>query len=263
MVRKGWLQATAIVLIASGALVACTKNPVTGRSQLMLVGEAQGVQMGTQAYQEIKGKEKTLSANDPFTKRVRAITERLIQANNLPNYDWEVNAFQNDEPNAFALPGGKVGVNTGMGKVAKNDAQLAAVIGHEIAHAISHHGEERISQQMAVSTGLQLGSAALGLSGMGNSEQMTELMGQAATLGIILPYSRTHESEADEIGLYYMARAGYDPREAVKLWENMSVMGGEKPPEFLSTHPADATRINDLNAEMPKALEYYRAAVGK
>jgi predicted Zn-dependent protease len=263
MLRKGWLRATAMVLITSGALVACAKNPVTGRSQLMLVGEAQGVEMGTQAYQEIKSKEKTLPASASFTKRVRAITERLIQANDLPNYDWEVNAFQNDEPNAFALPGGKVGVNTGMGKVAENDAQLAAVIGHEIAHAISHHGEERISQQMAVSTGLQLGSAALGLGGMSNSAQMTELMGQAATLGIILPFSRTHESEADEIGLYYMARAGYDPREAVKLWENMSAMGGDKPPEFMSTHPADATRINDLNAEMPRALEYYRAAVGQ
>ncbi|MBK1665079.1 peptidase M48 [Rhodospirillum rubrum] len=244
------------------ALCACAANPVTGRQQLILVSGAQGAEMGAQAYQDIKKEKPVLPAGNAYTQRIRAITERLIKANDLPAYDWEVNAFADDTANAFALPGGKVGVNTGLAKVARSDAQLAAVIGHEIAHAVSRHGEERVSQQMVIGTGLQLGSAALG-AGAGGNAQAVALMEQAATLGIVLPYSRTHESEADEIGLFYMARAGYDPREAITLWQSMAAQGGERPPEFLSTHPSEGSRIENLQRLMPRALDLYRKAGGE
>jgi predicted Zn-dependent protease len=263
MFKLGRFHGLAVALLGAGLLSACAQNSVTGRNQLILVSQAEGIEMGAQAYKEIKGEEKVLPSSNAFTKRIRAITNRLIKANDLPNYEWEVNAFQNDEPNAFALPGGKVGVNTGLATVAKSDAQIAAVVGHEIAHAVSRHGEERISQQMATNLGVQLGASILGAGGVADANTAASLLGQAATLGVILPYSRTHESEADEIGLYYMARAGYDPREAIKLWENMAAAGGGAPPEFLSTHPSNNTRIQDLNAAMPKAMALYKAAKGQ
>ncbi|WP_041795125.1 M48 family metallopeptidase [Pararhodospirillum photometricum] len=238
--------------LAALVLGACAQNPVTGRDQLILISPQQGVQMGAQAYQQAKQEKRVLPASDPYTQRVRAITERLIRANDLPKYQWEVNAFDDKTANAFALPGGKVGINTGLATVARTDAQIAAVVGHEIAHAVSRHGEERISQQLLVQTGVQLTGAALGV-----GQQGASLLEQAATLGVILPYSRTHESEADEMGLYYMARAGYDPREAVKLWENMAAQGSAGVPEFLSTHPSEGNRIQKLQSVMPKALDLY------
>jgi len=241
-------------LVAAGLLAACQSAPITGRHQLILLPESQDAEMGLQAYQQIKKEEKV--SNDPeLNRRVREVGQRIAAVSGEPDWDWQFTLFQNDEPNAFALPGGKVGVYSGLFKVAKNDAQLATVLGHEIGHAIARHGAERMSQGMLT----QLGAAAIGI-GTGNAAY-ANLAAQAATLGIVLPYSRTQESEADHIGLLLMAKAGYDPREAIKLWENFQKLGGDRPPEWLSTHPSEGTRIERLKELMPEALEAYRGAV--
>jgi predicted Zn-dependent protease len=233
------------------AVAACAQAPVTGRNQLILLPESEDADMGLQAYQQIKQEEKT--ARDPaLNERVQTVGRRIAAVSGHPEWDWQFTLFDNPEPNAFALPGGKVGVYTGLFKVAKNDAQLAAVLGHEVGHAIARHGAERMSQGILA----QLGGVAIGTA-TGN-QAYVDLYSQAATLGVILPYSRTQESEADEIGLILMAKAGYDPREAVKLWQNFEAIGGQRPPEFLSTHPSEGTRIERLQELMPKALEIYQ-----
>jgi len=255
--RTRWHRAAlalAGALLAAG-LGACETAPVTGRSQLILVPESQDPQMGLAAYQQIK-QEETISQDAELTRRVQEVGRRIAAVSPHPDWDWEFTLFANDQPNAFALPGGKVGVYTGLFKVAQTDAQLAAVLGHEVAHAIARHGAERMSQGILA----QLGVAAVGI-GTG-SQVYADLAAQAATLGVILPYSRTQESEADEIGLIYMARAGYDPRAAVQLWRNFEALPGDRPPAFLSTHPPEGRRIERLQALMPEALEVWRQSGG-
>jgi metalloendopeptidase OMA1, mitochondrial len=247
--------ARSLLLALCVALAACESAPVTGRNQLILLPESQDASMGLQAYQQIKQQER-VSRDPELNRRVQEIGRRIAAVSGQPDWDWQFTVFENDEPNAFALPGGKVGVYTGLFKVARNDDQLAAVLAHEIAHAIARHGAERMSQGLLT----QLGAAALGAA---TSPAYAELAAQAATLGIILPYSRTQESEADEIGLMLMAKAGYDPREAVKLWQNFEALGGARPPEFLSTHPSAGTRIERLKELMPKALEIYEKSTGR
>lgn len=242
-------------LLAAALLAACQQAPLTGRQQLILLPESQDTQMGLQAYQQIL-EQSSIAKNPELDRRVQEVGRRIAAVSPQPDWDWQFTLIEDDEPNAFALPGGKVGVHTGLFRVAENDAQLAAVIGHEVAHAIARHGAERVSQGMLA----QLGTAAIGL-GTGN-QAYAELAAQAATLGIILPYSRTQESEADHIGTFYMAEAGYDPREAIALWRNFESFGGARPPEFLSTHPAPGSRIQELEALMPAALEVYRARGG-
>ena len=239
-------------VVAAALLVGCQQAPLTGRQQLILLPESQDAQMGLQAYQQILD-ESRIADNPELNRRVQEVGRRIAAVSAQPGWDWQFTLLENDEPNAFALPGGKVGVNTGLFQVAENDAQVAAVIGHEVAHAIARHGAERMSQGMLA----QYGAAAIGI-GTGN-QAYAELAAQAATLGVILPYSRTQESEADHIGLFYMAEAGYDPRAAVALWRNFERFGGARPPEFLSTHPAPGSRIENLEALMPAALEVYRA----
>jgi predicted Zn-dependent protease len=241
--------AHALLLLLGLALAACQAAPVTGRSQLILLPESQDAGMGLQAYEQIKQEER-ISRDPELNRRVQEIGRRIAAVSGQPDWDWQFTVFQNDEPNAFALPGGKVGVYTGLFKVARNDDQLATVLAHEVGHAIARHGAERMSQGLLA----QLGTAALGATA---GPAYADLAAQAATLGIILPYSRTQESEADEIGLILMAEAGYDPREAIKLWQNFEALGGQRPPEFLSTHPAEGTRIERLQALMPAALEVY------
>ena len=205
--------------------------------------------MGLQAYQEIKKEEKV--SNDPkLNQEVQEVGKRIAEVSGHPDWDWQFTVFQNDEANAFALPGGKVGVNTGLFKVAKSDAQLATVLGHEVGHAIARHGAERMSQGYLEQAGLRVLGAATG-------PTYAQLAAQAATLAIVLPYSRTQESEADHIGLILMAKAGYDPRQAIELWQNFQKLGGDKPPEFLSTHPSEGTRIERLQQLMPEALAIY------
>ena len=243
------LRICAIAAIA-WFLVGCEAAPVTGRSQLILLPESQDAQLGLNAYQQILSESK-ISKDQELNRRVKEVGQRIAAISPHPEWDWQFTVIEEDQPNAFALPGGKVGVNTGLFKVAKNDAQLATVMGHEVAHAIARHGAERMSQGLLTQAGIAVIGAA--------TEEGTyvQMAAAAATLAIILPYSRTQESEADHIGLLYLARAGYDPRESVALWENFEALGGDRPPEFLSTHPAEGTRIERLQKLMPQALEVY------
>jgi predicted Zn-dependent protease len=240
--------------------VACSTSPL-GRKQLMLVPESQVDQMGAEAFQQLKGKE-SVDTHPGNSSYVHCIVDPLILSAKTKSYGdqlpdhWEVVVFKNDAVNAFALPGGKIGVYTGILKVAKTDAQLAAVIGHEIGHVIAHHGAERMSQQ----AGTQLGLAALGHITRDNPHRdlLLGALGIGAQFGILLPYGRTQESESDLIGLDLMASAGFDPRESVELWKNMVIAsGGKGPPEFLSTHPATENRIQALQKHIPEALILY------
>ena len=246
-------RAAAGALLALHALLlgACESAPVTGRNQLILLPESQDAELGLQAYRQIRSEER-VSRDAALNRRVQEVGRRIAAVSGQPDWDWQFTVFDNDEPNAFALPGGKVGVYSGLFKVARSDDQLATVLAHEVGHAIARHGAERMSQQMLAQG---LGAAAVG---SGINPGYVQLASQAATLGIILPYSRTQESEADEIGLMLMARAGYDPRAAVELWQNFQALGGGRPPEFLSTHPSEGTRIERLEELMPEALEVYR-----
>ena len=245
-----WMKLAAVFVITA-SLAACETAPVTGRNQLILVDEAQVQALGLQAYQEMKQKQ-PLSDNQALNARVQKVGRDIARISPKPDWDWEFSLFDNDSPNAFALPGGKVGVNTGLFKAAKNDDQLAAVIGHEVAHAIARHGAERMSQgQLA-----QLGGAAVAI-GTG-SETYVGAYAALAQVGFMLPNSRTQESEADHIGLLYMAKAGYDPRAAVDLWKNMQEIGGNGPLEWMSTHPSPGNRIQRLQELMPEALAIYQ-----
>ena len=250
------------VLLGAASLVAllpgCETAPVTGRRQLILISDAQALQLGENAYAEIKSQQ-TVSKNPTMNAQVQRAGTRIAAISGQPDLPWEFTVFEDDSANAFALPGGKVGVNTGLFKVAKNEHQLAAVMGHEVAHAIARHSSERISQQVLLQTGLQGASAFAGPGG----QAYVQIAAQAATLGITLPFTRSQESEADEIGLLFMARAGYDPRQAVELWRNFDAAGGNRPPEFLSTHPSPGNRIARLQELMPGALEIYQGNPNK
>ncbi|MFC0444454.1 M48 family metallopeptidase [Pseudidiomarina halophila] len=253
---KFGLIATALV-----GLVACTQSP-TGRSQLQLFSSDEIAQLGAQSYNTLKEKEK-ISTDPAINRYVQCISDDLIAALPSPwaQQQWEVTVFDSEAVNAFALPGGKIGVYTGLIEVAENASQLAAVIGHEIGHVIAGHSNERMSNQFAAGLGLQLGGALIGQEM--ESEQAAMVMGVlglGVQLGYILPYSRIHESESDELGLRYMAAAGYDPREAAELWRNMAKQGGPKPPEFLSTHPSPQTRVDKLEELAVDAMSTYRQA---
>ncbi len=246
-------------ILASGLLLmqlaACAVSP-TGRQQLVFMPAQEMDAMGVAAFTEIKQKE-TIATDPVANAYVRCVADAVVDA--LPQRQpWELVVFQDDAANAFALPGGKIGVYTGMLEVARTQDQLAAVIGHEIGHVLAQHSNERASQNLAVQGGLAVAGAVAGDSGL--SSQTMQLLGLGVQVGILLPYSRTHESEADEIGLDLMARAGFDPRGAVTLWRNMAAQGGGAPPELLSTHPANDTRIRDLQARLGPALQTYEAA---
>jgi predicted Zn-dependent protease len=247
-------------LVAAAMLAGCQNVPLTGRSQLQMISEGQETRMGLDSFQEILKKEK-LSADPAINARVQRIGMRIAAATGRSDYQWEFKVIDNDKTlNAFCLPGGKVAVYTGLLPVAQDDAGLAAVIGHEVAHAIARHGGERLSQEILV-TGLTV-AAAVSTEDPHKRDLYAGLLGAGAAVGFLLPYSRLHEAEADRMGLIFMAKAGYDPRAAVGLWERMAKAGKGKvkPPEFLSTHPADATRIRNLQRWMPEALSHYRPA---
>lgn len=248
--------ATLVVLVGS-LMPACSTSP-KGRKQFIIVPDEQMSTMGVQAFQELKSKQET--ASDPqVTAYVQcvatAITGSLGDREHQPA-SWEVVVFKDDTPNAFALPGGKIGVHTGMLKVAQTPSQLAAVIGHEIGHVIARHGSERISEQFATQGGLAVVQATFAGKGARYNVLMGAL-GLGAQFGILLPHSRTQESEADTIGLDLMAKSGFDPRDSVNLWKNMESQSRGQPPEFLSTHPSHGTRIENLESNMPGALKIY------
>jgi predicted Zn-dependent protease len=245
-----------VLMCIALSLVACENVPITGRSQLRLISAGEEARMGLSAYQEVLKKEK-LSHDPALNAMVTRVGRRIAAATGRSDFQWEFKVFDDDKTvNAFCLPGGKVGVYSGLMPVVKDEAGLAAVIGHEVAHAIAHHGAERVSQQLIVE-GITA-AAVLGSQDKRRADLYGGLIGAGATLGVILPYSRLHESEADRMGLIYMAKAGYDPRAALELWQRMAAMDKKKPPELLSTHPADATRIRQIEQWLPEALSYYR-----
>jgi len=249
-------RASLLAGAALAGLAACAEAPVTGRNQIMLVSEEEMQAQGAEAYKQILSEHRVVTGT-PEAAAVTEVGRRIAQVANVDGMAWEFTLIEDDTPNAFALPGGKVGVHTGLFKVVQSTDQLAAVIGHEIAHATARHVSERMSREALVQTGVAVLGGATG-SGAGTSQ----MLAAAATLGLTLPFSRAQETEADEIGMMYMARAGFDPRAAVALWQRFAAAGGDKPPEFMSTHPADQTRIERLEAFLPRALAEYQRVRG-
>lgn len=243
-----------IFLISSS----CSTNQATGEKIFILTSKNQEASLGKQAYQEIIQKE-TQTKNLALAKRIEIIGMRLAKVSGVTGYVWEFKTFENSTPNAFCLPGGKVGVYTGILDMAKNDAGLAAVLGHEIGHAIARHGGQRLSQEFLTKSAL----AALSLTALSRMPSEKKditmgLLGAGLTVGIILPFSRDNETEADEIGLKLMSLAGYDPQEAIKFWDRFSTEQNVGP-SFLSTHPKSADRRDHLKEILPDALNIYQS----
>jgi predicted Zn-dependent protease len=264
--RKWELPLVALLLLM---VVSCSTAPVTGRSQLDLVPDSTMLSMSFQQYDEFL-QEHEISRDRAKVQMVRRVGRRIQEAveeyfarqnlsNELEGYRWEFNLVEDDQINAFAMPGGKVVVYTGILPVARDETGLAVIMGHEIAHAVAKHGNERMSQ-MLVTQMAGMGLAAALQNQPGATRQLAmAAFGAGATVGFLLPYSRVQESEADRLGLIFMAMAGYDPHAAVDFWKRMaSKKEGKAPPEFLSTHPADETRIRKIQQLIPEALQYYK-----
>ena len=250
---------TSLILVIT-ALSSCATSP-EGRTQFKLIPDDQMDLMGAQSFEQIK-QQTPLSKDQNINQYVLCITNKIIpQVTQNPDpKQWEVQVFDDPQANAFALPGNKIGVYTGLLEYARNQDQLAAVMGHEIAHVIAKHGNERVSSQMATQAGLEIASVMLGGTQDANNAMILAGLGLGVQFGITLPFSRSHESEADLIGLDLMAKAGFNPEESVPLWENMS-KAGASPPEFMSTHPSGSTRIKQLKERIPKANIAYQQAV--
>ncbi len=248
-----------LILLSLFSTVACQTVPITGRSQLLILPEGDEVRMGLQTYQEVLKKSK-VSTDPALNETVKRVGSRIAAATGKTDYQWEFKVIESPQANAFCLPGGKVAVYTGILPITRDDAGLAAVLGHEVAHAIARHGGERVSQEMLVQVGLTGTMAALGRGDPATVQSVGSLLGAGASVGLLLPWGRAQESEADHLGLIYMAKAGYDPRAARDVWIRMAEAskGGGKPPEFLSTHPSEATRIKQIEGWLPEALKYYR-----
>jgi predicted Zn-dependent protease len=266
--RERWNQILrGIIAVITGlALGACSTVPVTGRSSLNLIPDAELASMSLTSYQEflatapLSKDAKSIATVRRVGERMAAATEEYLRGIGRPaSFQWEFNVV--DEPetaNAWVMPGGKVVVYTGILPIAQDDTGLAVVMGHEIAHIVAQHGNERMSQALLT----QLGGAALSVA-LSNSPEMTRSLfaasyGAGTQVGILMPFSRLHESEADRIGLTLMAIAGYDPRAAVDFWGRMAKQGGPRPPKYLSTHPAPENRIANIQAHLPEALAVYR-----
>ena len=258
-----------LLVLTAIFFMGCATVPLTGRKQLSLVPESQVAQMSVDSYKDLISKSElskdqaSIEMVQRVGKRIAAAAEKFLVNNGLEsdikNYNWEFNLIKDSQTvNAFCMPGGKVAVYTGILPLTKNEDGLAVVLGHEVAHAIAKHGGERMSQLLLT----QLGGVALSEAIKTKGEQTQQLMlmayGVGSQYGVLLPYSRSHEYEADQIGLVFMAMAGYNPETAVGFWERMSLLGGQKPPEFMSTHPADENRIAKIKSEIPQALEYYQ-----
>jgi metalloendopeptidase OMA1, mitochondrial len=234
------------------ALAACHTTPVTGRRSLNFYSTRDDVKLGTEAYQQVLAEAKLVTSG-PKLEMVRRVMTRLAAVSDDKGFAWEVNLIQDDQTvNAFALPGGKMAVYTGILPVCQDETGLAVVMGHEIGHVVAQHGTERMTSTLGIDTVLS----------WVNIGDYAGLAQQGLDLLVNKPFGRSQESEADEIGLEYMARAGYDPREAVAFWERMEKLTGSSGPEFLSTHPSHETRVQHLKEKMPKALDTWRAAGG-
>ena len=247
--------------------ISCSTVAVSGRKQLNLISSSELLSMSSQQYRTFL-QESKLSSDRNQTQMVKRVGgriqgaveryfQRLGKANELKGYAWEFNLVENKEPNAWCMPGGKVVFYTGILPICRNESGVAVVMGHEIAHAVANHGGERMSQGLLA----QMGGTALSVA-LRNKPQQTQQLwmtafGVGAQYGVLLPYSRTQESEADHLGLIFMAMAGYDPNEAVAFWQRMSEKQGAQAPEFMSTHPSDQTRVRKIQGHMPEALKYY------
>lgn len=245
------LKHTILCTTALLILVGCTaKTPYTQRSQLILLSQSQELSLGEQSYKETLSKSEVIT-HTKEAKKVQEIGQRIAKVANRNDFAWEFNLVKNDEKNAFCLPGGKVVVYTGILSVAKNDDQLATVISHEIAHALARHGAERMSTSM-VAQGVQtVGTIVLGSQGSQYTQAFNVAFGLGSQYGVVMPYGRMQESEADEIGIYLMKEAGYNVNEAVKFWENMNE-GNAQGIEFFSTHPNSDTRIRNIQEIIKK-----------
>jgi predicted Zn-dependent protease len=259
----------ALLIAAVLAGLSCSTVPLTGRKQLNLVPESEMLSTSFQQYGDFV-KQNKISADRTGAERVRTVGTRIKGAveqymsdhglaDRLKGYAWEFNLVESKEVNAWCMPGGKVVVYTGILPLTRDDQGLAVVLGHEIAHAIAEHGNERMSQEMIT----QFGGSALSELLKSKPAQTQQLwmgvFGAGAQYGVLLPYSRTHESEADHLGLIFMAMAGYDPNGALDFWQRMAASSaGKAPPEFMSTHPADETRIAQIRQNLPEALQYYK-----
>ena len=276
VIKRSYIVPSATGWIALGLFLimmttGCQTNPYTGRWQLMMVPMSQEVRMGVQAYSQVQQDPKMKPSTDPREiEPVKRVAARVIEAAKHSKYsdianqfEWEVIVVKDDRTvNAFALPGGKIAVYTGIFPVAKTEAGLAAVMGHEVVHALARHGGERMSQNTLAQTTLQVIGVALGFSGANPllSQAGMAALGVGTQVGVLLPFSRKHESEADYVGVLLAAEAGYDPRESIRLWTRMGEQsGGKEPSEFLSTHPNHDTRIQQLEEWMAEALPIYES----
>ncbi|SFD76371.1 Peptidase family M48 [Thiohalospira halophila DSM 15071] len=254
-----------LFLSLMATLAACATVPETGRSQLMLISPAQEREMGQREFRRMV-EELPVERGTERASLVEDVGERIAAVAPLPDAEWEFVLFDQPETaNAFCLPGGKVGIYTGILGVTEDEAGLATVMAHEVAHAVARHGGERLSRAMALDLGATVVAGALGSEGPGTREALLGAYSIGAQVGVMLPHSRANELEADRLGLIYMARAGYDPRAAVAFWERFQAAKGEggAPPVFLSTHPPDAQRIRALRKQLPHALEIYRSVGGQ
>lgn len=259
---KIWIKVSAL-LVAAG-LTACSASP-TGRNQILMFSDQEMSSLGARSFDQMK-KDIPLSEDKKINAYVQCVAKHVTDViPPQPGFqNWEVVVFESDQVNAFALPGGKIGVYTGLLKVAKNQDQLATVIGHEVAHVLADHSNERLSQSQLANAGLSLANIAIAASEYREYHQMTmAALGIGVQYGVILPYGRTQESEADIVGLDYMAKAGFNPNQSIDLWKNMSAAsGGNQPPEFFSTHPSHSTRIKELQATI-RTLPTYNVKAPK
>lgn len=247
------------IVVAVLFLAACATVPYTNRKQLSLVDQQQMNTLGEQAYAEVQ-KQSPPSQDANAQKMVSEVGRRIAAVAEQPDFKWEFKVLQGKDVNAFCLPGGKVAFYDGIIPICGDENGIAVVMGHEIAHAIANHGGERMSQGLGTEIVGQLLNVGLGNAQPQNRARAMQLFGLGAQVGFILPFSRKHESEADKIGLILMAKAGYDPRTAIAFWEKMAAQGGERPPEFLSTHPSGETRISQIKSWLPEVMPYYNDA---
>lgn len=249
----------AIALLVVLVLAACQTVPITGRRSLSLLPESSELQMGLTSYREILNKSK-VSKDPALNEQVTRVGRRIAAVTGRDDFEWEFHVIEDKQANAFCLPGGKVAVYTGILPITRDDSGLAAVLGHEVSHAVARHGGERVSQQLLVQTGLAATQLALSRGDPLVTQSVAALLGAGATVGLLLPWGRAQETEADYLGMVYMAKAGYHPAAARDLWIRMAdaSKGAASPPEFLSTHPSRETRIKQIEEWLPEALTHYK-----